>query len=214
MDMDWAGLAQLQDIVQKTDRAREVIADCKPGEPLFLSTAVVKRDADSSVVLKELAIEEESSLLSRRDPMIWKILVLKDEWGNVPNPGDKVVKVTPKPLKRGDAVIPIDERNVAMMDGSYKDLYEDRREYIVDEKGCIDCSFTDAVYFLSTRGKHLKSNRPMTTMHEMSTEPVLAPDGNKLHVHYWLYKEMTKESYEKLPLRKVSKDKKRGYIND
>jgi hypothetical protein len=163
--------------------------------------------------LLSLAHQEQNALTEQRKPMMWRLLVIRDEWGNVPNPGDVVYMVTPRSLKRGEKLIPVGDRNVAMMDGSYSDTYEHKRPYTVDEKGCISCSFTHAGSFLHTRGMHSKSNRPMTTYKSPSEEPVMAPDGKMHLIHYYLYKEITKEAYEKLPKRANSNKKKVGYAN-
>lgn len=210
MDINWDVLQTAQGAQQRSDRVREMLARCEPGDPVFLSDCIVKAATVAPPVMLELAEREDEDLKARQDPMLWKILVLKDEWGNQPNPGDVVVKVNKRPLKRGAKYISSTERNIAMMDGSYEDKFENRIEYVIDEKGCIECSFTDAVHFLHLWGVHLRSGRTMTTKNELSTEPHDAPGDRKLHVHYWRYMEQTKESYDALPLREHVKKWTRG----
>lgn len=216
MEIDWNTLDKKADILRKADYVEEVIAQCTPGNPLFLSDPIVKGGAEGAIVLKALAEHEESDKDALIPPMKWKILVMRDEWGNVPNPGDRVYKVNKiNTHKKGTGkTVSARERNLAIMDGSYSKIFEQRTEYIVDEKGCIEAPFTDAGHFLWTRGVHPKSNRPITTYRATSSEPVLAPDGNMLHIHYWLYKEATPEVYEKLPIRKHSKEPKRGFSKE
>ena len=211
MEIDWNGLAKISDIYDKTVMVDGVIAKCEKDDPIFLSDCIVRGGAAGSTVLKSLALQEEKALKERRDPMLWKIYVIRDEWGNVPNPGEPVYKVNKSDLKRGDKLVSGNEMNVAMMDGSYSEQFEDRRPYEIDEKGCIECSFTDAGSFLQTRGMHAKSNRPMTTYKSPSSEPVKAPDGKMHLIHYYLYREITKEAYENLPKRAKSNKPKVGH---
>jgi len=218
MEIDWNGLQKISEIEKKSKMVDEIVAGCEPGDPIYLSDCIVRGGADGAIVLMSLAEQEEFAKSEMLTPMMWRLLVIRDEWDNVPNPGDIVYKVTMKPLKKGSGnatkAISSGARNLAKMDGSYSEQFETRRPYIVDEKGCILCSFTDAGYFLHTRGMHSKSNRPMTTQKSPSAEPVLAPDGKMHLVHYYLYKEITAEAYEKLPNRPISKKPKKGYANE
>ena len=213
MKLDYDILMGKPDILAKSKYVDEVIAGCEPGDPLFLSDAIVRGGREGSTVLYGLALQEEKALLERKEPMLWKLLVIQDEWGDIPQPGDIVYKVNKKSLKRGKKLISSNELNVAKMDGSYDKLFEERRPYVVDAKGCIECSFTDAGHFLQTRGKHSVSNRPITTQRDISTERFETPDGRQRHIHYWLYREITKKEYETLPDRKPEKDKYKGNSN-
>ena len=151
-------------------------------------------------------------------PFEWKILVRRDEWGNAPAPGEKVARRVPinrKFLDNNDARYTHSTQiNQAKVDGSYPDRFEESREYEVDEKGCITCHFDDAGYFLFNWGIHHKTNRGMCSKPEYSTEPVLSPSGDKLHVHYWRYSEVDADDYRQLPNREAPKRKKRGVKNE
>ena len=205
MEIDWLTVRNTRSVEERSQAILEMISACTPGDPVFLSDCIVKAGNEGAHVLMELEALETKALVSRTAPMTWKILCLKDEWGKPPKPGSKIVKVAPTGFKRRDGkMVGSEERNVAILDGSYAEKFEIRTEYIVDEKGCIECSFTDAGYFLRRWGVHPKSNRTMITYPETSREPVDYPNGEpgeKRHCHYWRYKEMSKDAYEKLPTR-------------
>ena len=163
-------------------------------------------------MLIALEEQEKTALMTRQQPFKWKILVRRDEWGNVLQPGDVVKRVIPINRKnRDNQPVSSDLFNRAKIRGSFEAEYEYAVEYVVDDKGCIECSFSDAGYFLFNWGVHHKTNLGMTTKREQSEEPCKAPNGNMLHVWYWRYSEVDREDYEKLPSRKqAEKIKKRG----
>ena len=203
MEINWDVLRLAQGTRARSERVSEMLDKCTdPADPIFLSNCIIKAATEAPPVMIEMAAREDERLKARQDPMLWKILVLRDEFGNIPNPGDVVVKVNKKPMKRGTKPISSKERNMAILDGSYSEKFENRIEYVVDEKGCIECSFTDAVHFLNLWGVHLKTGRTMTTKKEHSTDPCEAPGGRMLHVHYYRYMEQTRESYNLRPGRK------------
>jgi hypothetical protein len=217
MDIDWQLIKKSNSVLERSNIVRDAIAACKPGDNIFLSECIVRAAQEGVYVLMELAQLEERALRTRQPPMTWKLLCLKDEWGDVPQPGDKIVKIEPINTHTADGklVKPM-ERNIALNNGTYSDDFENRIEYTVDEKGCIECSKTDAVYFLNRYGIHPKSRRPIGTggRKEFSTEPVLRADGQKMHLHFRRFMEMTNEAYEKLPPREPSKEPKRGTKSD
>lgn len=195
MSIDFLALSQIRDVKTQAQLAREMIAADPDG--IYLSDVLIRAGYEGGVVLIELAKLETTALRSRRKPQTWNIFVLRDQWGNVPGPGDKVIKIDKRPDLGTSG-----NRNIAKLDGSYAERYEDRIEYEVDEKGCITCTFTDAGHFLNLWGVHGRTNRTMTTKPEHSEEPCDCPGGGKKHVWYWRYKEVTAAEYEKLPRRK------------
>lgn len=205
MHIDFDRITEKQNVNEQSDMIQTWIAACEDDDPIYLSDCLVRASGKGGVVLLELGEQEKRSANGFGTPMKWRLLVIRDEWGHVPKPGETVKKINKRSLKRRDgSVIPLGEREAAMNDGSYSKLYEEIVEYPVDEKGCIECTFTDAGYFLSQYGIHGKSNRAITTKKEMSTEPADYPKGGKRHVHYWRFKEVDREQYENLPYRDQS----------
>lgn len=104
--------------------------------------------------------------------------------------------------------------NAAMIDGSFSERFEANRRYVVDEKGCIQCRFTDAGYFLQHWGVHFRTNRGMCGKPEISKEPCKTRTGEMLHVWYWRYAEVDAAQYAKLSPRQTdietNRQKKRG----
>lgn len=196
---------------------REMFDNCPLDDPPPLGDILVNIPYGGQDVMFELGgrfDEDNESGLSLEQRFHWKILVLKDEWGNRPCFGDVVVRRIQKKLmdKKGH-VIGGDKLSADILTGTYDGKWIKKVNYPVDEKGCITCTFRDAVYFLNTRGVHYKKRKPIgSSIHpEYSTEPVRAPDGNMLHVHYWLYTEVDKKAYAKLPAIEKRKSPKRGY---
>jgi hypothetical protein len=203
----------IQDINEKNRRINALIASCPPDDPIFLSDLIVMTKGGNSRAAQEILIAldaNEKGSRHPRKPMVWKIQVLRDEWGNIPNPGEQIYKKNKLPLFQSDGKpYPPNYFNTAMITGRYHEEFEEKVPYEVDEKGCIECSFTDAGHFLEQWGIHPNGHQ-ITRKPEHSTEPVrTSEDGQKLHVWYHRYKEMTKESYAKLPPRKPSKEPKR-----
>ena len=155
----------------------------------------------------------------------YKILVMRDEWGNVPQPGDKVIHKIAKPFKdaRGRR---LPSKNPYLRDGTYERKFMNVREYTVDERGCIECDYRSAAFFISQYGVHYDpKGGAVCRRKELSggTCRVMGPDGAPIplldgngnqmvdangnprfvekYVWYWRYKEVPPWDYENLPLR-------------
>jgi hypothetical protein len=211
-------LSNVHDVNELSRRINNLISNCPKDDPIFLSDAILQIRSGNNNGAQEVFIALEANEKAGswdNKPMTWKILVIRDEWNNIPNPGEKVVKVNKKPFVQADGKpYPPNYLNTAIATGRYAEEFETRKEYIVDEKGCIECPFTDAVHFLNLWGIHPRGGHQITLKPELSSEPVRfiddgSEDGQKLHVWYHRYMEMTKESYAKLPPRKPSKEPKR-----
>lgn len=215
MDISWKTVKNADNVMARSAAVKEMIAACKPGQNIYLTDCIVRSAYEGVYVLMELAKLEETALMSGRAPMKWKLLCMLDEWGNVPNPGDKVIKTQSINMKNADGTLvkPV-ERNIAINDGSYGELFEHKTEYVVDNKGCIECSKTDAVHFLHRYGVHSRTNRAMTTRRATSTEPVLRRDGQRMYVHYRRFKEVEPKNYEQLADRKPTGELKLGEKNE
>lgn len=208
MQINYDRIKNEVDKTRRIMRAQEELAKFTPDNPPYLSDVYLNLDEGGQAIL--IALEEQENLRGQQ-PFKWKIEVIKDEWGNVPQPGEKLIRAIPKNRKNRDGV-PVGSRefNNAMVRGSYADEFEDRIEYVIDDKGCIECTFSDAGYYLFNWGIHGKTRRGMCNKREYSGEPCKAPNGDKIHVHYWRYAEMDKDMYAALPVRKPEETKKRG----
>jgi hypothetical protein len=142
----------------------------------------------------------------------YRLQVLKDEWGNTPQPGDTVKRITHKPWRdrqgrklRSSAISAMKRR------GDYKAKYEIVREYTIDEKGCVEMPFEDAGHFLTEYGVHFETGYALTGRKELSGGPCKAPNGSMMHVHYWRYQEAPPWVYSQLSKIETKKGKlKRG----
>lgn len=195
-------------------KAAFVMEECEKSEPPFISDLILNIDRGGQAIMIALGEREIKELQTPdADRFRWKIQVLCDEWGNPPQPGDIVTRVVMKGLYKRDG-IPTSSKVMsrAKIDGSYSKRFEDRFKYVVDDKGCIECGFTAAGYFLNVYGVHAITRHGMTTKPELSGEPSKSPSGQMLHVHYWRYKEMDKAMYEALPKIKKGDAAKRGLL--
>lgn len=182
-------------------KAAFIMDECAKSEPPFLSDLILNIDKGGQPIMIALGAREQKELqMQDKDRFRWKIKVLCDEWGNKPQPGTIVTRVVMKGLYKRDG-IPTSSKGMsrAKVDGSYSSRFEDRYDYEVDDKGCIECGFTAAGYFLNVYGVHSVTGYSLTTKLEHSTGPSKAPDGKMLHVHYWRYKEMDAAMYEAEP---------------
>jgi len=205
--LDFERIAEVRDAESQSDLIKTML---DPNDPPYLSDVVIRAGGHGQPVLIELADMESEAKDDRVTPMLWKLFCIRDKWGNAVEPGDVVKKINKKPLVKNGRVVSSGDINVAMMDGSYEEKYLRIKDYPVDEKGCIECSFTDAVHFLNTNGIHGKTNRTMIRSREFSDEPVNAPNGQKLHAWNWLFKEVDAATYAALPKLENTKRPKRG----
>jgi len=189
-----------------------IMEECAKDEPPFLSDLILNIDKGGQAIMIALGEREvREAQMSDPDRFRWKIQVLCDEWGNKPQQGDVVTRVANKNLYKR-AGIPTSSKEISRskIDGSYSKRFEDRYDYVVDDKGCVECGFTAAGYFLNVYGVHAVTKYSLTTKPELSGGPSKAPNGDMIHVHYWRYKEMDAAAYEALSEIEKSDDPKRG----
>lgn len=185
--------------------ALDELAKFAPDNPPSLSDVYGNLNNGGQAILVALEHLEAQNNRVGGKPFVWKIKVLRDEWGNVPKPGEIVERAIPVNRKnRKFHPVPARVLNSAIVDGSFSERFEDRHQYAVDPKGCIECTFHDAAYFLFNWGVHYKTGYGMCGKDEHSREPVKAPDGQTLHVWYWRYAEVPRAAYETLADRVVS----------
>ena len=136
----------------------------------------------------------------------WIIKALCDEYGRPLKPGDKVSR---KVREADQLYSDVEEHtlwtsqqmNASMASGTFEQDFETKLEFELDDRGCFECGFDDAVYFLWCYGTHGKSKRFLNPQRSLgvSTEPELCGEGNtRRHVHYWRYTEVDNEQYEAL----------------
>jgi len=209
------GCKTTSELSQKLD---ELMRSIKTDDPPFLSDCLVNLHQGGHHLLIELGEREKSEIgLPENQRLRWHIRVIRDQWGNPPNPGDKVERRIQKKLEKryGNETVVVtgNELSASKADGSYEDKWVNKYYYEIDEKGCVLCGFSDAVYFLNNYGIHSVTKYSLTTKKEHSAEPVDAPNGDKLHVWYRRYEEADKEQYAKLPIIKTDPTYKKRGIN-
>jgi hypothetical protein len=186
---------------------------CSPDDPPYLSDLIVGFN-QGGVFLMEALGEKFVDDVDMPDTLRfkWHLQVLRDEWGNPPNPGDVVTRRIQKPHKHGEGKpCTADEINFDIMNGEYEKKWIKKIPFEVDKKGCITVGFSTAVSLLRQFGIHGKSGHNMSIhVVEHSGDPVPCPDGQMRHVWYRRFKEVDKEEYSKLPEIQVRTEKKRG----
>jgi len=217
-------------IIDRTREAMRRIQDCKTldeiedekdrfigqcvrnGEVPFLSDLIVNISNGAQPLMEALGEREIREMNLPDDQRFrWQIQALRDEWGNVPQPGDSITRTVFKNLTRSDGrPRGSTELSRAKVDGSFEQKFQDHFRYELDEKGCATCGFTAAAYFLNVYGVHCVTGRGMTTKPELSSGPSKAPNGQMLHVHYWRYKEAPAHLYADLPTIPKTETPKRG----
>lgn len=221
MRVDFARITSCRSMDEQRDAVSSALSGMTNDDPVFLSDLIASVDHGGQPVLVNLGDRYElEKELEDSQKTKWKILVMRDEWGNVPGPGQKVVRKVMLPFKKSEEKYYTgDDLSRMKRTGEFSKRFERNREYTVDSKGCITCAFSDAMYFLSQWGVHAETGYPLTMkpekndINEISGKPVDAPNGSKLHVWYWRYKEITPEEYKKLPKRDKSPHKERGHLH-
>ncbi|NIS53119.1 MAG: hypothetical protein GWN94_18780 [Phycisphaerae bacterium] len=190
----------LSDIQGVTNHAKRnsiidemITASEEKKDPIFISDLLINYEQAEPILA---ALREDST------PK-YRLLCMKDEWGNTPQPGDIVRRREKKPLSiqvlGGTVPIPSSELNQWKRAGIYDRKRYKYRDFVVDEKGCILVNAVDAEHFLSIWGIHSISGMPISYHpNETSKDVTTAPDGQKYHVWYWRYKEVDKEMYKNL----------------
>lgn len=192
---------------KRDEKIRAILNQCEADDPPFLSALLAHADENSVVHIFEI-------LSTNQYQFQWRLKYLRDEWGNEPVPGDKVIRSVPinRSKRDGDLITPR-EMTKAKKDGSYKGKYERDIEFPLDDKCCFRCGFDDAIYFLNNWGYNKKTDTAVTNKPEYSYEPVDMRDptkGQKKHVRYWRYAEMDRKDYATLPVVTTQRQGKKG----
>jgi hypothetical protein len=183
----------------------EIISGCDLDDPPYLSD-VLAHPKGGPLVQIRLGMEANSRSGKR---FRWKIKVLCNEYGEPPKVGDTVTRTIREPRQiysnlNEHTLISTGDMNTATTAG-YGSDYHTVIPFLVDEKGCIECEFDDAVYFLHGYGVHGRTNRVLNGQRakRVTDEPAKMKSGpykgQFKHIHYWRYQEVDQEQYEALP---------------
>lgn len=163
-----------------------------------LTDALAHPDMCGPVMLAWLQQDEAKNMRTGQQQK-WHIQVLTDEWGNKPSKGGIV--------KRKLALPPVDKAGRTLRSNVVKDMqrrgtwerdYVETREFVIDEKGCIECSYDDAVYFLSQYGIHFETRAGLCGRREISSRQCKSPEGGMKYIRYWRYVEAPPWVYKDL----------------
>jgi len=210
-------LARSQGKKQANEIIDAIIGECANDDPPYLSDVLAHKKGGPLV---QVRLGEEAEKRGGKN-FRWKIRVLCDDYGQVPQPGDVVTRTIRERSQLysdqeshtlwGNA-----DMDVAKMQGTYADDFETRIEFVIDDKGCIECGFDDAVAFLNGHGVHGVSGRPLNPHNakRVTDEPVKLKSGPHAgefkHIHYWRYQEVDAEQYEALPKLTKKRSRKTG----
>jgi hypothetical protein len=211
-------IAEVRKLKSNEDALASYIDDfidqkCSPDDPPYLSDLILNAKNGGIPVLEAVSYHYEENRDNESSQFRWKIQVIKDEWGNDPSPGDVIRRrIKREEYYKPGKPIPSQELSVMKADGSYEKKFIRWNEYKVDEKGCIDCAFADAMWFLTCFGKHsYGGGRISIHAVEHSGDPLDSPSGDKLHAWYWRHQEASKEQYAELPKIKKRVGHRRGF---
>lgn len=194
--VDYNAITAQKTAVGKHEALEREIAKC---DYVCLTDAIVSMNAGGAMVFEYLEKEEKERLYTG-NPRKFKLRVLRDEWGNEPKPGDKVVRKIERQYRdKAGRKLRINHIHDLQRRGLFEKDFVIRREFEVDEKGCIECLFDDAGHFLLEFGKHFESGMAICGRKELSGGPCRAPDGSMKHVWYWRFDEAPPWVYDKLP---------------
>jgi len=191
---------------------------CEPDSPPMLTDLIISEKEGGLQVLQAL----EAYYIDMHTPeelrFKWKLQVMRDEWGNIPQPGEKYILRLNKPYKyKNGKSVTIGQINVDKATGLHDEKWIREVPYTVDAKGCITCTYDHAMIFLRRYGTHYKTGRggpPLSTHKDPhSPEPAKCPDGSLKHKWYHLVREVSKEYYETMPNRVLSNEPKRGVVD-
>jgi hypothetical protein len=206
MEIDYIKLSTIVDPEMRRNIASQQIAMFSADNPPFLSDVFANRGNGGESVLFVLAEQEKDEWHPGGKPFIWKLLCLRDEWGNKIKPGDTIEIRRPK--NRKNARGPVSQREIerSKVDGTYDSKYVSISKYRVDERGCISCGFKDAGYFIYNYGYNKYSSIPISRKPEYSKEPKTSPDGSKKHIRHWRFAEIKENDYNSLPIIDATED--------
>lgn len=188
------------------DKIKTLRAEIDRVNEILLTDAIVNMDRGGALMMKWLE-EDEQRGMRAGTPRRWKLRVLRNEWGVEPPELKFIERRVMLPLKdEAGRVLRSRIINDMKRRGDFDRNFIETRKFAVDDKGCIECTFDDAGWFLQEFGKHFETGIAICGRRELSGGPCKAPDGSMKHVWYWRFEEAPSWVYDKLPVLK----KKRG----
>ena len=204
----------------KQDRLANARAELGKQEYICLSDILIRFDQGASQVLEALdimSLERDRA----RNPYTYKLQVLRGKWGEEYKPGD-VIEWKRKVYTRehGDQGRKLTsqeiEAKIRRGEGHKKFGLAEVAQATIDEYGCIEVDYRDAVTLLSNNGQHFATGYGITDKREVSGRPYYTegnPDpwdtrktlvkGQTRHCWGWLYKEVPPGTQ----LEKINKSK-------
>lgn len=196
--IDYNAILSQTTAVSRIEALEREIEKC---DYICLTDAIAGMKLGGNLLFEYLGKNEYEAMLSG-NVRKYRIRILQDEWGNKPKPGDKIVRTIQKHHRdKAGRKMRINHVNDMRRRGTYKKEFITERVYVIDDKGCIECPFEDAGWFLSEYGVHFESEPRMAICgrKELSGAPCKCPDGTLKHVRYWRYEEAPPWVYDKLP---------------
>ena len=184
------------------EAAEQILKKFSKDNPPPLGTILLNEHNGGIHLQHVLDKQQREAHRYNEDPYRWKILVLRDERGNVPMPGDTVYR--PVAVKRKGATP--DDLSIARRDGTFEEKYVRMVPFKIDAKGCISCAFSDAIYFLQNYGVMYGTRKGIAHKPERSKTMRTWRDGHVGYRYNWLYSEVSKDEYDKLPKRAAKKE--------
>ena len=190
------------------DRAVDgvLMESTQASDPVYISDLISYKEG--------MACEPLLSQLREELDEIYLLHCIRDEWGNIPQPGDTVEIKRRRDMVRNGKPLTSHEENLWKMQGIYDQKMYRTKQLKVDEKGCIRCNYADAELLLRIYGVHSGTGQRISHhAMEHSEDPARCPDGSMKHVWYWRFKEIEKEiyPYEKLSTPEKPQGEKRGH---
>ncbi|MFA5377724.1 MAG: hypothetical protein WC455_18380 [Dehalococcoidia bacterium] len=215
MNFNFDDISKIYDRNSRFQFVERELAKLQKNDPPFISDCIIRADSFGGYVLKVLSEDELKCLTARIPGFRWRIRAHRTEWGSVPKPGEYVIRTFPINRKnRDEQPVSADVINTSISDGSYRERFEMEKKFLIDDKGCIECGYDDAAFFLINNGMHSKTKTAICRHPEHSTEPCKSPSGQMLHVWYWRYSEIDEKDYANLPVLASNHDtatqKRRG----
>jgi hypothetical protein len=196
--IDYNAIVAQKTLDERLAALRREVARC---EYVCLTDAIAYYDFGGAMMFLYLADDEINNMREGKQRR-WKIQVVRDEWGNPPVPGEFVERrIQKKPVDAAGRKLKSRAINDAKRRGTWERDFVEIRRFEIDDRGCIECSYDDAGWFLSEFGMHYdQSGVAICGRKEISGGPCKAPDGKQKHIWYWRYQEAPPWVYEKLPL--------------
>jgi hypothetical protein len=197
MRVDLSGYYNQRDTSGRAEFLDRVIEQSDENEdPIFITDLLVEF-TKAEPLLKRLRMDEKNIKK-------YKLRVISDEWGNKLYRGEVVTRrhKSNVKVKNEGKLTPGHEQSRMKVLKTYDKWRYKCEKFVIDDRGCIEVSIDDAEYFLPLFGI-VQDGVPVDPTSRPiggnSVEPVDAPNGQKLHVHYYQLQEVEKKDYEKLP---------------